>query len=137
MIAGCSVDPIDEGTLLVSVSATQSIASPSIPSIVTVTARNDTSDRVVWGQGSSGCQLSLSVLTSAGERHPADIRACTQDFVDQALAPGAARTETFEFTGEVVIDGLVVLLPAGDYRLVGNAGDKGESEAIGIVVAGG
>lgn len=136
LTSACSLDPIDEGTILVSVTASPSIASPSAPSVVTVTARNQTSERVVWGQGSSGCQLSLGVVTSDGERLSADLRACTADLVDQALAPGAMRTEAFEFNGDAIRDGQVITLPAGDYRLVGNAGDKGESETIGIVLAG-
>lgn len=84
----------------------------------------------MWGRGSSSCQLSLAVVTPTGQRFEADVRACTEDLIEQALAPGATRTETFEWGGEAYEGGQLVFLTPDTYRLIANAGEKGESQPI-------
>ena len=84
----------------------------------------------MWGRGSSSCQLTLAVLTPVGQRYTADVRACTEDLVEQGLDPGASRTETFEWGGEAYQDGEMIYLTPNTYRLIANAGQKGESQPL-------
>jgi hypothetical protein len=130
LLAGCDLDPIDEGTILVTISTSEFVVSPDTPATITVTARNASQDRVMWGRGSSSCQLSLAVLTPAGQRYAADVRACTEDLIEQALAPGATRTEVFEWGGEAYEGGETIFLTSDSYRLIANAGEKGESQSL-------
>ncbi len=129
-LAACSVAPIDEGTIVVTLSTSEAIVSPQAPATISVTARNQSQERVTWGRGSSSCQLTLAVLTPAGQRYAADVRACTEDLVEQGLDAGATRTETFEWGGEAYQGGEMIFLAADSYRLIANAGQKGESQGL-------
>ena len=136
LLAGCSVDALDVGSVAVTIQTTDLLVSPGNRGQFTVIARNPTDARVEWGQGSSGCQLGFFVLSQDGlQRLPSVERACTADLVVQGLGPGESRTEVFEWGGQVIIDGAAEQLETGLYRLVGVAGDKGESEPLEVQVA--
>ncbi len=132
--AGCDVDPLDEGSIAVTLQSMDLLISAGQPGSYTITASNLSGNRVEWGEGSSSCQLSLTVVTPQGAETVVDQRACTEDFVSQGLDPGETRTEVIEWGGTSLSGGAVVLLPAGEYRLLGMAGDKGESEPLAVEV---
>jgi hypothetical protein len=60
----------------------------------------------------------------------ADVRACTADSAEQGLDPNGSRTETFEWGGEAFDDGQTIFLTTDNYRLIANAGQKGESQPL-------
>ncbi len=110
------------------------LVSPDNPATFRVSAVNRSRQRVVWGMGSSSCQLGLVVHVSANERHRIDHRACTADLVEQGLDPGRSRTEAFTWGGEVLEGNEMRVLDPGRYGVVGVAGDKGESGSITVTV---
>ena len=127
-ISACSVDPLDVASLEISIVSGPKLVSSSTPGSYEIQARNPTDARVEWGVGSSGCQLSLFVITPEGERLPADVmRGCTEDFTLQALSAGQTRTETIEWGGQALVNNEVVTLPNAVYRLVASAGDRADS----------
>jgi hypothetical protein len=118
------------------------IVSPDEPEEFHVMAVNHGDERVVWGTGSSSCQLGLVVLDADGERHSIDFRMCTADLVEHGLDPGESRTETFLWDGRILVDqepwsSLPPLqaLPAGQYRVFGVAGDREQSAPLQVTVA--
>lgn len=136
LLGGCSVDALDGGNVTLTLQSQDRIVSRSQPGTFRVTATNSSEGRVEWGSGSSSCQLGLFVVGASSTRQEAATnRACTADFVTQGLDPGESRTETFSWGGEVLRNGDAVLLPAGAYRLVATAGEKGESGPLDVQVA--
>jgi hypothetical protein len=109
------------------------IVSPNELEAFHVTAVNSGDERVVWGSGSSSCQLGLVVL-DARESHNIDFRVCTMDLVEQGLDPGESRTETFSWGGTIIVDQEIQVLPSGQYRVFGVAGDRGQSEPLLVTV---
>jgi hypothetical protein len=107
------------------------VVSPMEQEGFNVTAQNLGDERVVWGAGSSSCQLGLEVIHGNGERHDINFRDCTDDLVEQGLDPGESLTETFVWGGTILLDGDWQTLPSGDYRLIGRAG---EHESAPLVV---
>lgn len=99
------------------------VVSPQEQEEFRVTALNRGDERVVWGSGSSSCQLGLVVLDAAGQRHNIDFRGCTADLVEHALDRGESLTETFLWGGMIVVDQQLRALPAGQYRVLGVAGE--------------
>jgi hypothetical protein len=116
------------------------VVSPQELESFRVTAVNRGDDRVVWGSGSSSCQLGLVVLDADGQRHSVDFRDCTSDLVEQGLDPGESLTESFLWGGMILVpqepwSSLLPMqpLPAGRYRLFGTAGER-ESEPLWVTV---
>ncbi len=105
------------------------VIRPGVEAEFEVTATNRTDQRVVWGMGSSSCQLGLAVLVS-GQVRDIDFRACTDDLVEQGLNPGEARVESFLWGGQVSLDGTLSMLSPGLYRVFGIAGDEGQSAGL-------
>jgi hypothetical protein len=134
-LSACSVDPLEVGSITVTIEADELLVSPTVPGTFRVRATNPTGARVDWGQGSSSCQLTLYVISEAGVRREAGARACTTDLVTQGLDGLQSRTEVFEWGGSAVVDGEIQQLPPGTYRLVGSAGDKGESQTVDVELA--
>ncbi|NIN98771.1 MAG: hypothetical protein GTN93_21200 [Anaerolineae bacterium] len=136
LILGCSLFE-DEENLEVRISASASVASPSDPVTLTVTAENRGGSRVLWGKGSSTCQLT-TVVRVEGREYPApDItKVCTADLVEAGLDPGETRTEVFHWRGHATLpDTFGVLLP-GKYEVRGAAGNKARSAPVVIEVMG-
>jgi hypothetical protein len=79
-------------------------------------------DAVVWGRGSSSCQLGATVQVGLQE-HSIDFRACTLDLVPQGLGSGESRTEEWMWGGEVLVTNRVDRLPPGAYDVRAVAGD--------------
>jgi hypothetical protein len=122
---GVSVVNVDVGGTVV--------VSPMEQAGFLVTAVNNGDDRVIWGSGSSSCQLGLVVLDSDGRRHDIDFRDCTSDLVEHGLDPGESRTETFIWGGTILVDQEFLTLSSGQYRLIGLAGDR-ESDPLPVTV---
>ncbi len=106
------------------------VVSPMERGGITVKAVNRGDERVVWGSGSSSCQLGLFVRDADGRDHSIDFRDCTADFVEQGLAPGDSLSETFVWGGWIEVDGELRTLPNGEYRVYGVAGDRARSEPL-------
>lgn len=100
------------------------VVSPTELEGFRVTAVNRGDERIVWGSGSSSCQLGLVVLDAASRRHNIDFRDCTSDLVEQGLDPGESLTETFLWGGIIAVDQEMQVLPTGQYRVVGVAGER-------------
>jgi hypothetical protein len=107
----------------VEIAADLRVVAGSRPVQVTVTAFNDGQERVIWGQGSSSCQLELWVEVEGAEYRGDVGRMCTADYGDQGLEPGGMRREVFDWAGEVLRGGAVERLDPGVYRLRGGAGE--------------
>lgn len=119
---GCA-DPL--GVSLVAVDVDGSVTvSPMEREAFNVTAQNLSEERVVWGFGSSSCQFGLVVEDHDGIRHNVDFRDCTTDLVEHALDAEESRTETFLWGGTILLDSQWQVLPSGEYRLFGLAGDR-------------
>lgn len=133
--AACTSGPLDVDIVAVDLVG-DVIIGPSQQAVLEVTAANRTNQRVVWGMGSSSCQLGLVVLVAGRERN-VDFRACTDDLVEHALDPGQARTESFTWDGQIASDGVLSLLPPGRYRVFGIAGDRGASAPLEVTIVDG
>jgi hypothetical protein len=133
-VIGCDVEPLDGGSVIVTLTSADLLISEGHPGSYEVIARNQTDGRVEWGQGSSSCQLSLLAITPGGDQLPVGDRACTEDLVSQGLNPGQSRTEVIQWGGRAVLNGVSTQLAAGAYRLLGKAGEKGESGLLSIEV---
>ena len=126
-------NPLEVGLLPMVVEGDRTV-SPNNPGEFEVAIQNNGNERIIWGMGSSSCQLSLFVIAD-DIRHLVDDRACTEDLVEQGLDPGDRRTETFQWDGHIPdIEGQPFLLPDGEYELVGTAGTEAESEPFSVRV---
>ena len=130
-LLGCS-SPLDVDVIPVDITG-DPIVSPLERSAFSVTAENSGSERIVWGMGSSSCQLGLAVIV-ADERYEIATRTCTGDFVELGLDPGGTRTEVFLWGGEIIVDDEVVVLGPGRYQVFGYAGERAESKRIWVTV---
>lgn len=110
------------------------IVSPDEPATFRVTAVNRSNHRIVWGMGSSSCQLGLVVHIGVAQRQSIDHRACTDDLVEQGLDPGETRIEQFIWGGEVYVDGVPTMLDPGEYRVTAVAGTMGNSDPLLVTV---
>lgn len=99
---------------------------PDAPITVTVTATNTSDEPIVWGQGSSSCQLD-AVVAVGTDLFRIDIRVCTEDLAPQGLDPGETRVEEWSWNGEILVQGTLDTLPPGDYRIWATAGTLARS----------
>ena len=113
--------PITRG-LDVDISVNRPVTSPGSPATLTVRARNVGASRIVWGQGSSSCQLHAVARVEGVDRRTVESRICLDDIVEQGLDPGEVRTESWEWSGEVIFDAEPEALPPGRYEVRGAAG---------------
>ena len=133
IVGACSL--FDDTNFEVTISASSSFTSPSEPVTLTVKAENRGGSRVVWGQGSSSCQLG-SLVRVEGRDFPAPdlIRPCTADLVDFGLDPGESQTESWNWAGYIVRGDSTQLLPPGTYQVRGAAGNVAVSAPIDIEI---
>jgi hypothetical protein len=125
----------DESDLHITISASQSVASETDPTTLTVSAENRGPVRIDWGMGSSSCQLEAVVRVDGIDLLVIDVgRGCTDDLVPQGLEPGDSRSESWVWRGDAVRDGSMIALPAGTYEVRGLAGDLANSDPISIEV---
>ena len=110
------------------------VVSPEEFKAFDVTATNHGDERVNWGGGSSSCQLGLTVLDANGQRHNIDFRVCSADLVERGLEPGESRKESFLWDGTIWVDEEMQILPSGQYRVFGVAGDRDLSESLTVRV---
>ena len=109
------------------ISFTYSVVTPDELVTVTLTAMN-LGDSVVWGSGSSSCQLEAFVRIGIDDRRLTGQRLCTDDMATQGLGPGESLMEHWQWGGEVLIGDRVDTLPEGTYQIVAAAGSAGRSE---------
>jgi hypothetical protein len=121
------------GPLEVTVSRSMEVDPRS--SDVLVTVRNPTRFRIVWGRGSSSCQLSADVYADGAWVPLRSRRICTMDLADQGLDPGGSRGEVLVWDGLVVRGGVRETLPAGQYLVRGRAGDHGTSAPLTVYLS--
>lgn len=135
-IAGCAILDLG-GDLEVTITLDVPEASPGAPARMSVTARNTSSSRIVWGQGSGSCQLNAAAHVN-GTWVPIDPvgGGCTKDVRQWGLDPGEFRTEVFNWDGRVVRGQQAEQLPPGTYPVRGEAGDKGASASALITIRG-
>lgn len=112
----------DDVRLEVTAVPNKTVANHADPVQITVTATNTGDERVVWGQGSSGCQLSLRVRVDGASLQALEDRGCTDDFVEQGLDPGETRAEAILWGGSVLDGDQVFALEPGTYEVRGAAG---------------
>jgi hypothetical protein len=124
------------GPLQLTVVVAGAQASPSAPLVMTVTATNNTTARISWGLGSSSCTLGGAVRVSGDWVPILGERICTTDTTEQALDPGATRSEAFLWYGQVRRNGRTESLAPGTYQVRGEAGSMGASRAVTITVVG-
>lgn len=123
---GCDATTgIDGLDVVLTLSSSDVSVSDSVT--LTVTATNAGSERIVWGHGSSSCQLTAWVRVGL-RTVQIDDRACTEDLAPQGLDSGESRTESWKWNAVVFDAGTVDTLPPGGYRLVATAGDAAHSE---------
>ncbi|NIM48814.1 MAG: hypothetical protein GTO22_06070 [Gemmatimonadales bacterium] len=130
---GCS-DPFGADGLGLTISVSDTEVQPGVPVIITVTAMN-LGDSVVWGQGSSSCQLGAVVRVGLDE-HRIDLRVCTDDLAPQGLGPGESRTEEWPWAGEMRVDDTIETLQPGEYEIRGIAGELSRSGPRTVLVVG-
>jgi hypothetical protein len=99
---------------------------PNAPITVTVAATNRSDEAIVWGRGSSSCQLD-AVVAVGTDLFRIDIRACTDDLAPQGLDPDETRVEKWSWNGEILVQGALDTLPPGDYRIWATAGSLARS----------
>jgi hypothetical protein len=137
VLVGCGIfDDDDDGlhNLNVTIEASENVLSLTEHVGLTVSVKNDGPSRVVWGNGSSSCQL--GVVVRIGEINliaPGD-RDCTDDLSEQGLDPGKSRSETWIWDGRVLGDDGLESLPAGEYDVYGTAGLRRSGEPVVIRV---
>lgn len=124
----------DDDDILLTILPHDGTASSSEPAELTVTAVNRGDSRVVWGKGSSSCQLSAVVRVGRRDLEAVTPRVCTDDLAEQGLDPGESRAETLEWGGAVVLDGRVEVLLSGLYEVRGAAGSEAVSDPVEIRV---
>ncbi|MGH7599251.1 MAG: hypothetical protein ACREOI_23075 [bacterium] len=117
---GCSIFGEDE-RVEVALAASAATVSSTNPVTINVTANNQGEGRVVWGRGSSSCQLG-AVIQVGNENCRIDIRACTSDLAEQGLEPGEHRNESWLWDGQIFQNNQAGPLPAGRYKIYGTAG---------------
>lgn len=132
LVLACG-DPLAVTVVTLDVDGSVSVAPNELEEF-RVTAVNNGRERVVWGTGSSSCQLGLVVFDGDGERHGIDFRACTEDLVEQGLDPGESRTEAFLWGGRIIVGQEMLILPPDDYDVVGIAGDRAQSKPLLVTV---
>jgi hypothetical protein len=125
-VCGCSDVLWDEG-LGLTITFSDTVVTPDQPVLITLTAMN-LGDSVVWGTGSSSCQLDALLLIGVEERRIDVLRGCTDDLATQGLGRGEALTERWPWNGAALIDGTAETLPEGVYEVVAVAGEVARSE---------
>ncbi|MGH7450111.1 MAG: hypothetical protein ACRENG_02065 [bacterium] len=120
LVCGCSIFDNDE-QVEVAISASANSTSPTNPVTLNVTANNQGEGRVVWGRGSSSCQLD-AVIQAGNENYRVGWRACTSDLAEQGLDPGERRNENWLWDGQIFQNNQAGPLPAGRYKIYGTAG---------------
>jgi hypothetical protein len=131
--SGCGSTPLEVDLVAVDVTGPVTLTVGS-PVEFVVTATNNRAERVVWGIGSSSCQLSLFVEGDELELHNIAFRACTVDLAEQGLDPGQTRTEVIAWDGHISVSGLMAALPAGVYQVTAMAGDEFESPQLTVTI---
>jgi hypothetical protein len=129
---GCS-KPTVADPLRIVLQTSDTLVRPDAPITLTVTATNEGGEPVTWGEGSSSCQLRVIVVVGTDEI-PVGLRPCTRDFVPLTLAAGDLRTESWEWRGNIALDGKLDTLPGGEYRLQALAGTLARSDPLVIRV---
>ncbi len=136
-LGGCGIfDDDDEGlrNLDVTIAATENVISLTEHVGLTVQVKNTGSSRIVWGNGSSSCQLGAEVRVGGTYLVAPGNRDCTDDLAEQGLDPGKSRSETWIWDGRVLGDDGLESLPAGEYDVYGTAGLRRSGEPVVIRV---
>lgn len=134
LVAILATSACDDDDIVLTILSQGGTASASSSVELTVTAVNRGDTRVVWGKGSSSCQLSAVVRLGLRDVEAAIPRGCTDDLAEQGLDPGESRTETFEWQGSVDLGPRFEPLPPGLYQVRGAAGSEWVSDAVEIRV---
>jgi len=120
LFCGCSIFGENE-RVEVAIAASAATVSPTNPVTINVSANNQGEGRVVWGRGSSSCQLG-AVIQAGNENYRIDIRACTSDLAEQGLEPGERRNESWLWDGQIFRSNQPERLAPGRYKIYGTAG---------------
>ncbi len=130
---GCD-DLFGGSDLDLTLAVSDTLAGPGRAVTIILTATS-TGEAVVWGQGSSSCQLT-AVVRVDGKDHSVDLRGCTDDLVLQGVGAGGSRVEQWSWSGQYLADTGFEPLPAGRYELYALAGDLERSDGVAVRVAG-
>lgn len=132
VLAGCG-GLFGPGDLRLEVAASGATFPQDGPFGFSVTAENTGEDEVVWGRGSSSCQLDVRVRVDGRDQRFA-ARLCTADLAPQRLGPGERRTEQLSFEGTYFDADSLALLPPGTYEFRGVAGDRARSAPVKVQI---
>jgi hypothetical protein len=111
------------GSLLIEISASDSVVLSSDPATITVRVENRGGSRIVWGNGSSVCQLHAVVRIEGNEYLASASRVCSDDLVEQGLDPDQSRSESWDWDGHIIRHDELEVLPPGRYQVHGAAGN--------------
>jgi len=115
-------DDQDSTELKITISASAGVTSAAAPVTLFVRVENCAGTRVVWGYGSSTCQLNADVRIGRSYYPAVGHRYCTQDAIELGLDAGESRVENWRWKGEIMKDQEIVTLPPGRYEVHGSAG---------------
>ncbi len=128
-VGGCG-DLFGSNDFALTISSSEDEVAADAPVTLTITAMN-LGDPVVWGQGSSSCQLDAVIHVGLDEFR-IGTRGCTDDLVPQGLGRGESRTEQWDWNGTVFDGATLDTLPPGEYviRAVAGALERSEPRTI-------
>lgn len=119
-------------SLSVSIEASEESIRVGGATILTITAKNNTSEVIDFGQGSSSCWFGIHIAEAGSGQYLSFSRRCTADMVYRSLAPGEEHSERVTWFGNTLVGDEYVNVPPGAYEIRGVARN---SESPSVVVS--
>jgi hypothetical protein len=109
-------------SLNIVVSADPTAFSPGEAVILLIEVENHTDSHIMVPVTSSSCQFTAVIRYGDRDCPILDSRICTCDAPTVSFDTGERRTESWTWTGEIIVNGVPEQLPPGQYELRGVAG---------------
>lgn len=128
-LVGCGSKPVappmqQVGSLNVVVEASTETIHVGGATILTVTAKNNTSENIDFGLGSSSCWFGVRIRDVSSGKFLSYSRICTADLRYRSLGPGEERSEGITWHGDTRVGNDYVDVPPGVYEIWGVAQDN-------------